>query len=52
MTPRYPATLARRCMRHAWRDSIDDRSRRLLEQASREIQRLLRELRAPQPSRN
>ena len=34
--------LARSCIAHAWRDDIDDRSRWLLERASRELGRLAR----------
>ena len=35
-----PDRVAAMCMRHAWRDGIDDRSRLLLEQAARTIRRL------------
>jgi DNA-binding winged helix-turn-helix (wHTH) protein len=49
---RNPHAIARLCMRQAWKDEVDDQSRRLLEQAAREIRRLLRQPRTPQPSRN
>ena len=47
-------TLARKCLARAWADDTDDRSRRLLEQAAKEIRRLLRRSRrlANNPSRN
>lgn len=49
-----PNTLARRCLARAWADDTDDRSRRLLEQAAREIRRLLKRPRqaANNPSKN
>jgi hypothetical protein len=37
-----PTVLARKCLARAWADDTDDRSRRLLEQAAREIRRLMR----------
>lgn len=36
-----PSRMASLCMRQAWRDDIDDRSRLRLEQAARTITRLM-----------
>lgn len=35
-------TLARKCLARAWADDTDDRDRRLLERAARELRRLLK----------